>query len=161
MHVHRTEASPGDVCRGFKVGLGSRIAFKVLARAGIPVSNWIQLGGPPSFDVAVFGDDEPWVLIFWWLGSIEVQAVVAACCSLEVRGGTTECPAGCTTAAWAAGCHGERSRSQLLFQLGGTENTLILAVNILDVNGALPLYIVSKSVLCTPYSVKRCLIHSI
>ena len=115
MHVHRTEASPGDVCRGFKVGLGSRIAFTFLARAGIPVSNWIQLGGPPSFDVAVFGC-QPLGVDLGWLGSIEVRAGVAACCSLEVRGGTTECPAGCTTAAWAAGCHGERSRSQLFFQ---------------------------------------------
>ena len=71
MHVHRTEASPGDVCRGFKVGLGSRIAFKFLARAGIRVSNWIQLGGPPSFDVAVCGGDEPWVLIFGGSGRLK------------------------------------------------------------------------------------------
>ena len=71
MHVHRTEASSGDVCRGFKVGLGSRIAFKFLARAGIRVSNWIQLGGPPSFDVAVFGGDEPWVLILGGSGRLK------------------------------------------------------------------------------------------
>ena len=89
MHVHRTEASLGDVCRGFKVGLGFRIAFKVLARAGIPVSNWIQLGGPPSFDVAVFGC-QPLGVDLGWLGSIEVRAGVAACCSLEVRGGKRE-----------------------------------------------------------------------
>ena len=30
--------------------------------------------------------------------------------------------------------HGERSRLQLLFKLGGTENMLILAVNVLAVN---------------------------
>ena len=30
--------------------------------------------------------------------------------------------------------HGERSRSQLLFKLGGTENMSILAVNVLAVN---------------------------
>ena len=58
-------------------------------------------------------------------------------------------------------CHGERSRSQLLFKKAGTENMLILAVNGLAVNGALPLYIVSKSVLCILYSVKTCLIQSI
>ena len=34
---------------------------------------------------------------------------------------------------------------------------LILAVNALAVNGPLPLYIVSKSVICTPHSVKKCL----
>ena len=41
---------------------------------------------------------------------------------------------------------GERSRWQLLFQLAGAETMLVLAVNVLADNGALPLYIVSKSV---------------
>ena len=36
-----------------------------------------------------------------------------------------------------------------------------LAVNGLAVNGVLPLYIASKSVLYTPYSVKKCLIDSL
>ena len=41
---------------------------------------------------------------------------------------------------------GERSRSQLLLKLAGAENMLILAVNalvvnVLAVNGALPIYI--------------------
>ena len=36
---------------------------------------------------------------------------------------------------------------------------LILAVNSLAVNGALPLYVESKSVLYTQYSVKKCLVH--
>ena len=35
----------------------------------------------------------------------------------------------------------------------------ILAVNSLAVNGALPLYVESKSVLYTQYSVKKCLVH--
>ena len=50
----------------------------------------------------------------------------------------------------------------------GYENMSILDVNVLDINvlavngsGPLPLYIVSKSVLHTLYSVKKCLIHSI
>ena len=47
--------------------------------------------------------------------------------------------------------HGERSRSQLLLKLAGAENVLILAVNVLAVNGALHAL----------YSVKKCLIHSI
>ena len=34
-----------------------------------------------------------------------------------------------------------------------------LAVNSLAVNGALPLYVESKSVLYTQYSVKKCLVH--
>ena len=38
---------------------------------------------------------------------------------------------------------------------------LILAVDGLAVNGALPLYIVSKSVLRTPCSVKKCLLSSV
>ena len=57
--------------------------------------------------------------------------------------------------------HGERSRSQLHFRLGGTENSLILAVNVLAVNFWLltsqkvsyTRYIVSKSVLYTLYIV--------
>ena len=47
--------------------------------------------------------------------------------------------------------HGERSRSQLLLKLAGAENVLILAVNVLAVNGALHAL----------YSVKKCLIQSI
>ena len=47
--------------------------------------------------------------------------------------------------------HGERSRLQLLFKLGGTENMSILAVNVLAVNRPLP----------PLYSVKKCIIHSI
>ena len=35
----------------------------------------------------------------------------------------------------------------------------VLAVNDLAVNGALPLYVESKSVLYTQYSVKKCLVH--
>ena len=55
--------------------------------------------------------------------------------------------------------HGERSRSQLLLKLAGPGNMRILAVNSLAVNGALPLYVESKSVLYTQYSVKKCLVH--
>ena len=64
---------------------------------------------------------------------------------------------------FAAPGHGERSRSQLLLKLAGAENVLILAVNALAVNdsavnGALyALYVVSESVLHTPYSVQKCL----
>ena len=53
--------------------------------------------------------------------------------------------------------HGERPRSQLLLKLAGPGNMRILAVNSLAVNGALPLYVESKSVLYTQYSVKKCL----
>ena len=48
--------------------------------------------------------------------------------------------------------HGERSRSHLMFELGGTENSLILVtmvVNVLAANRPRPLCIVSKSVICT------------
>ena len=54
-------------------------------------------------------------------------------------------------AAAGVGRHGERSRSQVLLKLAGAENVLILAVNVLAVNG--PLHAL--------YSVKKCLIHSI
>ena len=60
------------------------------------------------------------------------------------------------------GGHGERPRSQLLLNLAGAENMLILAVNSLAVNGALhALYrlISVKSVLYTPYTVRKCLTH--
>ena len=53
--------------------------------------------------------------------------------------------------AVAAAGHGERSRSQLLLKYAGAGNMLILAVNALAVNGALPLL----------HSVKKYLIHSI
>ena len=52
-------------------------------------------------------------------------------------------------------------RAQLLFKEVGTGNMLILAVNGLAVNGALPLNILSKRVLCALHGVKKCLIHSI
>ena len=45
--------------------------------------------------------------------------------------------------------HGERSRSYLHFKIGGAENMLILAVNILAVHRPLSLYVVSKSVVYT------------
>ena len=51
--------------------------------------------------------------------------------------------------AVAAAGHGERSRSQLLLKYAGAGNMLILAVNALAVNGALPLL----------QCVKQCLIH--
>ena len=52
----------------------------------------------------------------------------------------------------AAGCHGERGqRSQVLLKLAGAESVVILAVNALAVNGAFH----------APYSVKKCLAHSI
>ena len=57
---------------------------------------------------------------------------------------------------------GERSLSQLLIKFAGTGNMLILAVNGLAVNGALPALhtkkVVSKSILCTLYklNVKKC-----
>ena len=73
---------------------------------------------------------------------------------LEGRAGAHGCGAG-----RAERGHGERSRLQLLLKLAGAEITLILAVNILAVNGALHA-LVSKSVLYTPYSVKKCLRHS-
>ena len=44
--------------------------------------------------------------------------------------------------------NGERSRSQLLFKVAGTGNMLILAVNGLAVNGAVPLL----------HSVRKCLV---
>ena len=46
-------------------------------------------------------------------------------------------------------------KKRLLLKLAGRETMLILVVNGLVVNGALPLDIVSKSVLCTLYSVKK------
>ena len=57
--------------------------------------------------------------------------------------------------------HGERSRLQLHFKLGGQENSLILAVNVLAVNRPVPLYIVSKSAFCTLNSVKKRVAHPI
>ena len=62
--------------------------------------------------------------------------------------------------------HGERSRSQLHFQLGGPENVQILAVNllavnVLAVNRPVPLHIVSKSVPCTLHSAKKRVTHPI
>ena len=65
----------------------------------------------------------------------------------------------------APGGHGERDgRSQLLLRLAGAGDMRILAVNglavhSLAVNGTLPLYIVSESVLYTEYGVKKCLVH--
>ena len=80
-----------------------------------------------------------------------------------------------------AGGHGERSRSQLLFELGkkkkkkqllfklgGTENMTIWAVNVLAVNfwlltvpSPLYMYIVSTSVLYTLRSVEKGLIWGV
>ena len=62
--------------------------------------------------------------------------------------------------------HGERSRSQLLFELGGPENIQILVVNFLAVNvlavvRPLPLYIVSESVCCTLNSAEKRVAHPI
>ena len=68
--------------------------------------------------------------------------------------------------------HGERSRSELHFQLAGTENVVLLAVNSLAVNGALQLYcmqcpkvssthyVASESVLYPLCSVSKCLSHA-
>ena len=51
--------------------------------------------------------------------------------------------------------HGERSRSQVLLKLAGAEIMPILAVNSWAVDGALPLYVESKSILYTHYGVKK------
>ena len=51
-------------------------------------------------------------------------------------------------------CHGERSRLQLHFKLGGQGNSLA-------VNRPVPLYIVSKSAFCTLNSVKKRVAHPI
>ena len=64
------------------------------------------------------------------------------------------------------GGHGERSRSQLHFQLGGPENVQILAVNllavnVLAVNRPLPLHTVAKSAICTLNSAKKRVTHPI
>ena len=65
-----------------------------------------------------------------------------------------------------AASHGERSRLQLHFQLGGPENTQILAVNllavnVLAVNRPLPLHTVSKRVICTLNNAKKRVTHPI
>ena len=52
--------------------------------------------------------------------------------------------------------HGERSRSQLLLKLAGSEIMPILAVNVLAVNS-----LAVNGALHALYSVKKCLVHPI